>query len=91
MTKTILFKEKLSEGWGLYGKTGLGTDVLEDGKSERVRWLVGWIEKDKDFFPFAYQMRANEVDVNQAFPRVKHLLKGSSIMNDNRPVVQGCL
>jgi len=41
-----------SGGGELYGKTGLGTDVLEDGKSER--WFVGWIEKDKDFFPFAY-------------------------------------
>jgi beta-lactamase class D len=79
MTKTILFKEKLPADWELYGKTGLGTDVLEDGKSERVRWFVGWIEKDKDFFPFAYQMRAKEVDVNEAIPRVKLLLKDSIV------------
>lgn len=83
MTKTILFKEKLQEGWELYGKTGLGTDVLEGGESERVRWFIGWIEKDKNFFPFAYLMRAKEVDVKKAIPRVKHLLKDS--------IVQGCL
>lgn len=76
-TKTILFKEKLSEGWKLYGKTGLGTDFSEDGKSERVRWFVGWIENDEIFLPFAYQMRAKEIDVHQTIPRVKHLLKDS--------------
>jgi beta-lactamase class D len=57
--------------------------VLEDGKSEQVRWFVGWIEKDKDFFPFAYQMRAKEVDVNKVILRVKRLLKNS--------IVEGCL
>lgn len=77
ITKAILFKEKLSEGWELYGKTGLGTVFLNDGASERVRWFVGWIQRDEVFFPFGYQMRAKEVDVNQVVPRVKQLLKES--------------
>lgn len=80
MTKTILFKEKLPEGWELYGKTGLGTDIPEGEKSEQVRWFVGWVEKERAFFPFAYQMRAREVDASETIPRVKSLLEESGIM-----------
>lgn len=32
-----------------------------------------------------------DIDVHQASLRVKHLLKGFSVTNDNRPIVQGCL
>lgn len=42
MTKKILFKEELSGGWKLYGKTGNGKQAtnLQHG------WFIGWIEKN---------------------------------------------
>lgn len=80
MTRKLLFKGELSEGWSLYGKTGLGTIVGQDGNSLEVRWFVGWIENDHFFFPFAYQMREKEVDVMQTVPRVKQLLEESKVM-----------
>lgn len=76
MTKAILFQEELSQGWELYGKTGLGTVFKEDGENLQVRWFVGWIENDQTFFPFAYQKRARAIDVKQTIPRVKQLLEG---------------
>lgn len=74
MTKALLLKETLPTGWKLYGKTGLGTICYDNGESIQVRWFVGWIEKDAYFFPFAYQMRASEIDVTHTLPRVKLLL-----------------
>jgi len=91
VTKAILLKEELPEGWKLYGKTGLGTDILEDGKSEKIRWFVGWIEKDQSFFPFAYQMCAKELNVKQTIPRVRSLLEESCILNVTNSTVKGHL
>lgn len=85
MTKKILMKEELPEGWELYGRTGLGTDILEDRKQKRIRWFIGWIEKDKDFFPFAYQMRASTVDLNEAIPKVKKYLNKFIANADQQP------
>jgi beta-lactamase class D len=74
MTKALLFKEELSGGWKLYGKTGGGTTDQQDGSHLKVTWFVGWIENGNTFFPFAYQMR--EIDFyHQPIPRVKQLLK----------------
>ena len=81
MTKRLLFKEELSEGWELYGKTGLGSIVGEDGGNLKVRWFVGWIEKEQIFFPFAYQLLEVEIDVGQTIPRVKQLLVESKLIN----------
>lgn len=75
MTRKLVGKGELFEGWDLYGKTGLGTLIGEDDKPLEVRWFVGWIEKGGVFFPFAYQMREKEIDLTQAVPRVKQLLK----------------
>lgn len=49
MTKAILYKEELSGGWKLYGKTGSGADKqgIQQG------WFVGWIEKDGRIIQFA--------------------------------------
>lgn len=73
MTKAILFREEI-KGWKLYGKTGLGTIYKSHEEPEKVRWFVGWLEGKGMFFPFAYQMRAKHVDVNQALIRVERLL-----------------
>jgi beta-lactamase class D len=80
-TRTLLLKEELPGGWRLYGKAGLGTISRQDDSSLEVRWFVGWIENNRSFFPFAYQMREKEIDVTQTIPRVKQLIQDSNIMN----------
>lgn len=68
-TKLLLFKEELADGSRLYGKTG-----LSDSGDEKILWLVGWIEKDDLFFPFAYVLREKEIDRTLMIPKVKQLL-----------------
>jgi beta-lactamase class D len=80
MTKILIFKDDLPRGWKLYGKTGLGSIFTQDGSILKVRWFVGWIEKNHTFFPFAYQMREKISDVSQTVPRVKELLIESNVM-----------
>ncbi len=78
-TKVIIFKEVSLEGWELYGKTGwCGSHVIEDGKKIEFGWFVGWIEKDTIFFPFAYLIRDQTINLNQRIPRVKQLLTESN-------------
>lgn len=83
MTRTLLLKGELSEGWRLYGKSGLGSIVGKSDDNLEVIWFVGWIENDHSFFPFAYQMREKEIDVTQTIPRVKQLLMESRVMAEN--------
>jgi beta-lactamase class D len=51
MTKKILFKEELSGGWMLYGKTGNGRQI--DNPLLQHGWFVGWIEKNARILTFA--------------------------------------
>lgn len=75
MTRTILFKEELPEGWKLFGKTGWsGSDITKDGTTLEHSWFVGWIEKDQSFYPFAYLIRDKKINLEQRIPRVKQLL-----------------
>lgn len=67
MTKLLLFKEELPEGWKLFGRTGYG-------------WFVGWIEKDHHFYPFAYHTREQKIDPDQRVQRTKQLLLESNVM-----------
>lgn len=81
MTKSILFKEESPDGWKLYGKTGSsGSYETKDGTTLQHGWFVGWIQKDQQFFPFAYFIREPKIDLNQRIPRVKELLSASGIM-----------
>ena len=81
MTKAILFKEELSEGWKLFGKTGWsGSDITKDGKTLEHSWFVGWIEKDQAFYSFAYLIRDKKINLDQRIPRVKQLLAESNVM-----------
>jgi beta-lactamase class D len=41
----------------------------QDEVNLKIRWFIGWIEKDCAFFPFAYQMPEKEVDNSQTVPR----------------------
>lgn len=79
MTKTLLFKEELPRGWKLFGKTGAGE---EDGSALEHSWFVGWIEKGRSFFPFAYLIRAKKINHEKRIPRVKELLIKSKVMDE---------
>ncbi len=78
MTKRLVFKEDLSGGWKLFGKTGWS------GSSPRLQhgWFVGWIEKQEAVFPFAYLIRAETIDLAHRVPRVKELLERAGVMDD---------
>ena len=46
ITKKILFVEKLSNGWNLYGKTGSGWQIKSNGSldnNQHIGWFIGWI------------------------------------------------
>lgn len=82
MTKMLLFKEELTNGWQLFGKTGWSGPISrEDDKTLEYAWFVGWIEKENCFFPFAYLIRERKIDLSQRIPRVKELLVQSHVMN----------
>jgi beta-lactamase class D len=75
MTKRILFKEELPQGWKLFGKTGWSGSIGRDDDSVlEYAWFVGWIEKDARFFPFAYLIRDKKIVLDQRIPRVKQLI-----------------
>lgn len=81
MTKAILFKEELPEGWKLFGKTGWsGSDITKDGKTLEHSWFVGWIEKDQAFYAFAYLIREKKINLDKRILRVKQLLIKSNVM-----------
>jgi beta-lactamase class D len=81
MTRSLLFKEEIPAGWRLFGKTGWsGSDIGKDGKTLEHSWFVGWIEKDHQFFPFAYLIRDRKINLDQRIPRVKQLLNDSGIL-----------
>lgn len=81
MTRVILFKEELPEGWKLFGKTGWsGSDIAKDGKTLEHSWFVGWIEKDQNFYPFAYLIRDKKINLDRRIPRVKQLIMQSNVI-----------
>ena len=83
MTKQLLFLEELPNGWKLFGKTGWSGSISKpDGKNE-LGWFIGWIEKGEEFFPFAYNIRENKINLPQRILRVKQLLIESNVMNNN--------
>lgn len=54
-TKNILFVDNLQDGWKLFGKTGAGYFLKDDGSRQadkQIGWFVGWMQKDsrKVFF-----------------------------------------
>lgn len=81
-TKQLVFLEELPTGWKLFGKTGWsGSTNKPDGQNE-LGWFVGWIEKEGEYFPFAYNIRESKINLPQRIPRVKQLLAESNIMNE---------
>ena len=89
MTKVLIFKEELPEGWKLFGKTGWsGSSITKDGNTLEHSWFVGWIEKDNDFYPFAYLIRDKKINLDQRIPRVKQLLVESKVISSLASLVR---
>ncbi|MGL5264244.1 MAG: penicillin-binding transpeptidase domain-containing protein [Candidatus Rhabdochlamydia sp.] len=83
MTKELLLLDTLPGGWKLFGKTGWSGSMIDsDGKNIEIGWFVGWIEKDHNFFPFAYNIREGKINLAQRIPRAKQLLVESQIINE---------
>lgn len=81
ITKSLLFIEEFPEGWKLFGKTGFGSLLNEQGiKEAQIGWFVGWIENEHTFYSFAYNLRGDEIPLSQRISRVKELL-AESILN----------
>lgn len=73
MTRTLLFIEELPAGWKLYGKTGWsGSNQRPDGVNQ-VGWLIGWIERQDQYCPFAYQIRDVSIALEKRLQRTKEL------------------
>lgn len=81
MTKTLLFREVLEEGWQLFGKTGLAGKQTDE--EPLFAWFVGWIEKEGQSYVFAYHIQQQVFDPSYRILRVKQLLKEAGVM-DNR-------
>lgn len=82
MTKVILFMERLPNDWKLFGKTGWSGSTpmtFENGEKMEIGWFIGWIEKDNEFFPFAYNIREDKIKLANRIPRVKQLLLDSIV------------
>lgn len=74
LAKALLFKEEYGNGLRIYGKTGLGSYDNERGEKIQVGWLVGWLEKGEEVFPFAYNLQEPKIN-DQRLLRVKKLLE----------------
>lgn len=77
-TRNILFVDDLNNGWKLYGKTGSGYLLNEDGrqnKNKPMGWFVGWVEKGDRHIVFAHYIEDNERQETYSGPRAKVIAK----------------
>ena len=86
-TKELLFLQELPQEWKLFGKTGWGSIIEQDGRKLEVGWFVGWVEKNDLCFPFAYTIRDSKVNLDLRIPRVKQLLKESNILHMSSSII----
>ncbi|SCA58624.1 Beta-lactamase OXA-18 [Chlamydiales bacterium SCGC AB-751-O23] len=79
MTKNILFVEHLENDWKLFGKTGNGSSIKQEGTEKRedlqIGWYVGWIEKDSRSIVFAYYIEDEVKEETYASRRARAQLK----------------
>jgi beta-lactamase class D len=73
-TKNIMFIQELHGGWMLYGKTGNGNLVLDDGKKIDLQqgWFMGYIEKGARKIMFVGHIVDNEKNDVFASFRIKN-------------------
>ena len=63
-TYNIVYLKDLQDGWKLYGKTGTGDLLNNDGTHDVTRergWFVGWIEKENRKIVFAQYLEVKNV------------------------------
>lgn len=74
MTKQILFVEKLSNGWNLYGKTGSGWQIKSDGSpdnNQHIGWFIGWITYNNRTLIFVKRVIDKDTDGTKVKAQVK--------------------
>lgn len=69
LTRHILFREGLPNGWKLYGKTGSGS--LD--KTHSGGWFVGWLEKGDRRIIFAHYIKIDSAPGIYAGPVAKEM------------------
>ncbi len=74
VTKEMLFLEPLNEEWDLYGKTGGGHLLDEDGYHE-MGWFVGWAQNKNRHIIFAYHIKDEEKQLSYPSIRAKEAVK----------------
>lgn len=77
MTKRLLFLEEMEGGWKLFGKTGASLD-----ENKKLGWFIGFIEKKKQVYIFAYRIQEKNLDLAQRIPRTKKLLKELGVFDE---------
>ncbi|MGA2654822.1 MAG: class D beta-lactamase [Gammaproteobacteria bacterium] len=78
LTQHILYAEDLSNGWKMYGKTGMVYERDNEGipNSERhIGWYVGWISKGDEQLVFAALIVDNQNQTESASMRAKQEAK----------------
>lgn len=78
LTQEILFREQLSNGWNLYGKTGT---VFKAGQ-HIGGWFVGWVNKGNDTLVFAQYItipddtiKEPQKEMEYGGPRAREMVK----------------
>lgn len=79
-TKELLFKANLEPGLKLYGKTGWSGSIKPNQPLE-YGWFVGWVESSSNFFPFAYLILGNQLNLDARIPRVISLIEEAKILH----------
>ena len=77
-TKNIMYQEVLTNGWELYGKTGNGSQLADDGtkmEDRQVGWFVGFLRKDENVITFVQLIADDEKQETYASLRAKTLFK----------------
>lgn len=78
ITKNLLFLEVLDGDWKLYGKTGSGYQLNQDGsrnEDRQIGWFVGWITKGSRTIIFACYIEDKEKIEGSAGKRAKEEAK----------------
>lgn len=72
-TRALLFIEELPTGWKLYGKTGWSGSIRRPDGVNQIGWFIGWLERQDQYLPFAYQIRDIAIALDQRIPRAREL------------------
>jgi beta-lactamase class D len=77
-TKKILSTGEVINGWDLYGKTGSGWQLNEDGtrdENRQIGWYVGWLERQNRTIIFAHFLEDLDKQETMAGIRSRELTK----------------